>query len=200
MIIGVDEVGRGPIAGDLVVCAAAFTDPGARRRLAAAGCELMDSKAFSSRARREKAFEIIEDEVGVVWSLVRKGPAEIDAEGIHLAVLNAMQQASLHVHSACGGCVDPQYRFDGRFVPEAMKGANAESVIKGDSLIAEISLASIVAKVIRDREMCELAKQFPQYGFEKNSGYGTAQHISAIKEHGLIAHHRSWARKFLQDV
>lgn len=200
MIIGIDEVGRGPIAGDLVICAAGFSDVTASHRLSAMGCELMDSKAFKSRSRREKAYDQIMSCGGIEWTIARRSPEDIEQVGIHLAVLDSMQEAAASVALASCGLEVARFKFDGRFVPEGMKGYQSEAVIKGDSLISEISMASIIAKVIRDREMCALADEFPHYGFDEHSGYGTAKHIAAIKKHGLIKHHRSWAQKFLEDV
>lgn len=198
MIVGVDEVGRGAIAGDLVVCAAAFRDEEVLVRLREAGCELLDSKAFSSRKRRERAFEILMAEEGVLWSIARCSPEEIEAQGIHLAVLNCMEAAALCVSD--GTEVRTECIFDGRFVPAGMLAHGGKALVKGDSKVSEISAASIIAKVIRDREMVDLGGRYPEYGFDQHAGYGTARHIEAIREHGLIADHRSWARKFLQDV
>ena len=110
-----------------------------------------------------------------------------------------MRDAALSVAREIGG-KDFEFRFDGRFVPKEMVGKNAEAIVKGDSKVPEISAASIIAKETRDKEMVELGRLHPAYGFERNAGYGTAQHIEAIGEFGLLAEHRSWARKFLKDV
>jgi ribonuclease HII len=198
MIVGVDEVGRGAIAGDLVVCAAAFRDQDAEGRLAAAGCRLLDSKAFSSRKRREDACHVLLNDAGVIWKISRATPGEIEKVGIHHAVLNCMESAARSVIEDLDGEFDCV--FDGKFVPSGFADTGGRSLVKGDSKLGQISAASIIAKVARDREMVELGLQYPVYGFEKHSGYGTAQHIAAIREHGLIASHRSWARKFLENV
>lgn len=197
-MIGVDEVGRGCIAGDLVVCAARFLSRNVERELREAGCELLDSKAFSSRARREKAFALLTGHKGVRFAVARMSPIDIERDGIHFAVLNAMRDATNTLIETSGAAAE--ILFDGRFVPVEFKQAGGRAVIKGDAKIPEISAASIIAKVTRDRELVELAVEYPDYGFEKHSGYGTARHIDAIGVHGLTPHHRSWARKFLKNV
>jgi len=196
LVVGVDEVGRGALVGDLVVCAVQFSH-GVESALEGAGCELLDSKAFTTRRRRERAYDILVNTPGVSWRIARKSPEQIEKIGIHYAVLDAMQEASLALSK---GEIDCRYLFDGKFVPADMKAMDSEAIVKGDSKVPQISAASIIAKVERDREMDELGVRHPEYGFENNAGYGTKQHIEAIRSSGLLREHRSWARKFLQDV
>jgi len=188
--IGVDEVGRGCLAGDLLVCAFAFK-PGvgieAVSRLA------KDSKAFSSRKSREAVYKLLPD-VGI-FAIERRSPVDIDRLNIRGATLDAMRAAALTVRESVGSV--PVF-FDGKDVPDGIPG-EAESVVKGDQKLLEISCASVIAKVLRDREMVEVSKQYPGYGFERNAGYGTKEHRTAIAKQGMTPVHRSWAAKFLAD-
>lgn len=190
MHIGVDEVGRGCIAGDLIVVAFAFRpeiDVEAARLVCA------DSKSFASRKKREAAYELIKP--AGLYHVARRTPQQIDVMNIRGATLDAMTEASRSVHGMTG---DVGYCFfDGRDLPSLPAGMSGEAVIKGDTKIPEIGAASIIAKVERDREMEEAAVLYPGYDFEKNAGYGTQAHRDAIKVLGLCPIHRSWAQKFL---
>ncbi len=171
---GVDEVGRGPLAGP-VVAAAVILDP----RQPIAG--LADSKKLSARQREALAAEIHARALAV--SLGRAEVAEIDALNILQASLLAMQRAVAGLRPA-----PAMVYVDGRQLPQVpMPG---QAVIKGDSLIPAISAASIVAKVARDAEMAELARQFPGYGFEAHKGYGTKVHLQALQQLGPCPLHR----------
>ena len=194
--IGVDEVGRGCLAGDLIVVAYSFCDEKLSRNP-----EILDlckdSKAFSSRKKREAAFSQIET-VGT-YVLIRKSPADIERLNIRGAVLEAFAQSAEKLAQTLSEPV--ACYFDGRDLPINLKlpsGSSSEAVIKGDAKIPEISAASVIAKVIRDKEMEELSLKFPDYDWAKNAGYGTKAHIEALRAHGLTPHHReSWVRKFL---
>lgn len=194
--IGVDEVGRGCLAGDLIVVAYSFCDEKLSRNL-----EILDlckdSKAFSSRKKREAAFSQIET-VGT-YVLIRKSPADIERLNIRGAVLEAFAQSAEKLAQTLSEPV--ACYFDGRDLPANLNlpsGSSSEAVIKGDAKIPEISAASVIAKVIRDKEMEELSLKFPDYDWAKNAGYGTKAHIEALRTHGLTPHHReSWVRKFL---
>ncbi len=191
MIIGIDEVGRGCIAGDLVVCAFTLKPNLSPTEIESLRSVAMDSKAFSSRKRRSEAASIIRN-LGY-FSISRADPIEIDRVNIREATLNAMALSAKDL--AGDRARDVQYLFDGKDVPPAYAGVG-EAIVKGDASVLEISCASIIAKVIRDEEMDEAAARFPQYGFERHAGYGTKYHIAAIKQHGLCEIHRSWAKKF----
>lgn len=174
LLAGVDEVGRGPLAGD-VVAAAVILDP-------AAPIEgLNDSKKLTEK-KRERLFDEIKEKA-LSWSLGRASVAEIDELNILHASLLAMKRA---VDSLP---VTPEYALiDGNKCPDI--SVRCEYVVKGDSRVAAISAASILAKVTRDREMVALDQQFPEYGFAGHKGYPTAVHMKALKEHGVTNIHR----------
>lgn len=174
LFAGVDEVGRGPLVGD-VVTAAVILDPNNPIE------GLTDSKKLSEKKRMALFPEI--QEKALAWSIGRCSPAEIDELNILHATMLAMQRA------VDGLKVQPDYvLIDGNRVPE-LKMAG-EAVVKGDLRVAEISAASILAKVVRDQEMEELDKQYPQFGFAKHKGYPTKAHFAAIEKHGVIEQHR----------
>jgi len=171
---GVDEVGRGPLAGP-VVAAAVILDP--RRPITG----LADSKRLSA-ARREALAEQIRADA-LAWALGRAEPEEIDR-------LNILQASLLAMRRAVEG-LDPSPRLvlvDGRHCPPL--ACTTQALVKGDSRIAAISAASILAKVARDREMLELHERHPQYGFDRHKGYPTAAHLEALARHGPCPQHR----------
>lgn len=174
LLCGVDEVGRGPLVG-AVVTAAVILDPA--RPIAG----LTDSKKLSATKREALAEQI--KERALCWALGRAEPAEIDQLNILHATMLAMQRAVAAL------TIQPEWvMIDGNRCPELPMPATA--VVKGDSLVPEISAASILAKVARDAEMAELANRYPQFGFAAHKGYPTAQHLAAISEHGILAEHR----------
>ncbi|WCE30427.1 ribonuclease HII [Vibrio sp. SCSIO 43137] len=174
LIAGVDEVGRGPLVGD-VVTAAVILDPNNPIE------GLTDSKKLSEKKRLALFPEI--QEKALAWSVGRCSPEEIDQLNILHATMLAMQRA------IAGLKVQPDLALiDGNRVPELpMQG---EAVVKGDLRVAEISAASIIAKVVRDQEMEELDAEHPQFGFAKHKGYPTKAHFEAIEKHGVIEQHR----------
>lgn len=190
MCIGLDEVGRGCLAGDLVVCAYAFSPALDMATRASARALAMDSKKFSSRSRRAAAAARLRD-VGI-FAFARRSPAQIDATDIRRATLGAFAEAATTVRERLGGPV--RVIADGRDIPEI--GPPVEARVKGDADIPEIGAASILAKTLRDAEMDQLAQHWPGYGFETHAGYGTPAHRAAITRLGLSPVHRSWARKF----
>lgn len=173
-IAGVDEVGRGPLVG-AVVTAAVILDP--MKPISG----LADSKKLSEK-RRLALFEEIKEKA-LCWSLGRAEPEEIDQLNILHATMLAMQRAVASLTMA------PDFvLIDGNRCPELPVASQA--VVKGDSLVAEISAASILAKVSRDREMAELDLQFPQYGFARHKGYPTALHLQRLAQYGVTPFHR----------
>jgi len=173
-IAGVDEVGRGPLVG-AVVTAAVILDP-ARPIVG-----LADSKKLSERRRNALYEEIIEKALS--WSLGRAEPHEIDELNILHATMLAMQRA------VAGLAIEPDFvLIDGNRCPKLPMASQA--VVKGDSRVAEISAASILAKVTRDREMAVLDAQFPDYGFAQHKGYPTAFHLERLAQLGATEHHR----------
>lgn len=173
-LAGVDEVGRGPLAGP-VVTAAVILDP--ERPIDG----LMDSKQLSER-RRESLFEQIKARA-LAWSLGRCEVQEIDHLNIFHATLLAMERA------VAGLSVPPEYVLvDGNRCPKWHW--LSEAVVKGDGRVPCISAASILAKVTRDREMVELEDRYPGYGLARHKGYPTADHLQALRERGATPIHR----------
>ncbi|TMM44885.1 ribonuclease HII [Colwellia ponticola] len=189
-IAGVDEVGRGPLVGD-VVTAAVILDPDNPIE------GLMDSKKLSEKKRNLLAIEI--KEKALAWSLGRASPQEIDTLNILHATMLAMQRA------VAGLTVEPDFVLvDGNRCPTFLACSNdneqysnqysqqdrlkiaSQAVVKGDARVVEISAASILAKVTRDDEMIALDKLYPQYGFAKHKGYPTKLHLEKIIEHGVL--------------
>lgn len=171
---GVDEVGRGPLAGD-VVTAAVILHPDHPIS------GLNDSKKLSEK-KREYLFDRIKDHC-ISWAIGRASVAEIDELNILRATLLAMQRAVAQLD------VRPQKIWvDGNHCPDF--GLPAESVIGGDGKVACISAASILAKVLRDKEMEQMEIQYPGYGFAKHKGYGTKVHMQALEHLGACAIHR----------
>lgn len=174
LIAGVDEVGRGPLVGD-VVTAAVILDP--LKPIAG----LADSKKLSDKKRQLLAAEI--KEKALCYAYGRCSPAEIDELNILHATMLAMSRAVSSL------TIEPEFVFiDGNRLPAL--NMPAQAVIKGDSLVAEISAASILAKVARDDEMLELDKRYPEYGFAGHKGYPTKAHFAALEQHGAINEHR----------
>ncbi|UTA46731.1 ribonuclease HII [Simiduia sp. 21SJ11W-1] len=171
---GVDEVGRGPLAGD-VVAAAVILDPNAPIE------GLADSKKLTEKKREQLFVEI--QEKALAFCIARASVAEIDKINILQASLLAMTRA------VQGLPTQPEHVWvDGNKIPRWHYPA--EAVVKGDSRVAAISAASILAKVTRDRELVALHAQYPDYGFADHKGYPTAAHLAAIEQHGITPHHR----------
>jgi len=174
-VAGVDEVGRGPLAGP-VMAAAVVLDPA---RIPAG---LGDSKALTA-ARREALYPLILDQAVAVGTGLAD-IAEIDALNIlrasHLAMVRAV---------AALGIMPGLVLIDGNLIPRDLAHP-AEAVVRGDAQCLSIAAASIVAKVLRDRIMVDLAQQHPGYGWERNAGYPTRDHLAALKILGVTPHHR----------
>ena len=174
LVAGVDEVGRGPLVGD-VVTAAVILDPNNPIE------GLNDSKKLSEKKRLALLPEI--KEKALAWAVGRCSPEEIDELNILQATMVAMQRA------IAGLKVQPDLALiDGNRCPELPM--DSQAVVKGDLRVAEISAASIIAKVVRDQEMEELDKVHPEFGFAKHKGYPTKAHFEAIEKHGVIEEHR----------
>ncbi|MAI38536.1 ribonuclease HII [Alteromonas sp.] len=170
LIAGVDEVGRGPLVGD-VVTAAVILDPSNPIE------GLNDSKKLSEKKRIVLAQEIREK--ALYWNIGRANPAEIDKLNILHATMLAM------VRAVKGLPVTPDFvRVDGNRLPAW--NYSSEAVVKGDSLHQEISAASIIAKVERDNDMLALHEAFPQYNFAGHKGYPTKAHFAALAEFGVL--------------
>lgn len=176
-IAGVDEAGRGPCAGPLVVAAVILKDPFAPEL-----AEVRDSKEVAE-AKREILFDLIMDTADSV-SVIIIPPSEIDERGVHVANLDGMRRA------VKGLSIEPAYVLTDGYAIEGLAIPNV-AVWKGDQVVTAISAASIIAKVTRDRIMIELDKSYPQYGFAQHKGYITALHTAALKEHGPCVEHRN---------
>jgi ribonuclease HII len=175
LIAGVDEVGRGPLVGS-VVAAAVILDPNQPI------IGLADSKKLSEKKRLALAEEI--KAKSLCWALGRAEPEEIDRLNILHATMLAMQRAVENL------AIRPDFvLIDGNRIPPNL-GIAAQAVVKGDSLVAEISAASIIAKVARDQEMTELDQQYPEYGFAKHKGYPTKLHFEMLEKYGATDQHR----------
>jgi len=174
LIAGVDEAGRGPLAGPVVV-AAVILDP--RRTIDG----LDDSKRLSEK-RREALFPLIRER-SLAWSIVDVGIDEIDQVNILQATLLGMRRAVEQLSPA------PYLALiDGNRAPDL--DCAVKTIVQGDALEPAISAASILAKVARDRLMKELHLRYPVYGFDRHKGYPTAEHLRLLKEHGPCAIHR----------
>ncbi|WP_294966022.1 ribonuclease HII [Sulfurimonas sp.] len=176
-LCGIDEAGRGPIAGDMVI----------------AGCilhshidGLNDSKKLSEK-KREALYElIIKDSV---YHIVKVSPHAIDADGISLCMKRALEEIIKNLECE-------EYLFDGN---SNFGVTGLPTMIKADGKVAEVSAASILAKVTHDRDIIKEAKKYPEYQFEKHKGYGTALHVEMIKKYGYCdIHRRSYKLKALE--
>lgn len=175
-IAQIDEVGRGPLCGP--VCAAAVILPDTMPDDLA---EIRDSKRLSPAKRERLAGRILEvAQTGIGLA----SAAEIDAQGIQAATFLAMTRALSKLPVAVGFVL-----IDGDRIPPGLT-APARAIVDGDALCTGIAAASIVAKVHRDRMIQEIARDYPVYGWDRNSGYGTREHIAALQEHGHTIHHR----------
>jgi ribonuclease HII len=174
-VAGVDEAGRGPLAGPVVV-AAVILDPESLPR------GLDDSKKLDAAERERLYGLILKKALGV--SVALASPREIDALNIRQATLAGMRR------SLAGLAIRPAHALiDGNDIPTGLC-CSAEFIIKGDGLSVSIAAASIIAKVTRDRLMKRLALHYPHYGFDRHAGYGTKAHLAAIAMHGPCPYHR----------
>ena len=171
IIAGVDEVGRGCLAGPVTAAAVILMNP---------ILQLKDSKQISPSRREILSKKIKRDSV---YSFASVSNCKIDEINIHQATLLAMQEAIMNLS------IKPDLVYvDGKFTPNIR--INCEAVIGGDKLIPEISAASIIAKVYRDNLMIKLSEKFSNYAWAKNKGYGTAYHLDALKKSGYTSYHR----------
>ena len=183
VVAGIDEVGRGPLAGNVVTaCVVMPKEP---------VLPWIDDSKKLSESRREKVYQEIMD-IALYVGIGQATPEEIDRINILEATKKAMREAAAQVPADI-------------FLIDAVTGLGLNGqevpIIKGDATSYAIAAASIVAKVTRDRQLVELDKQYPAYGFARNKGYGTPEHIAALKEHGPCpAHRRSFIRNFTHET
>jgi ribonuclease HII len=174
LICGVDEAGRGPLAGPVSAAAVILDEKNPIEGLA-------DSKKLSER-KRDLLAPVIRERA-LAWAVAWAEPAEIDSLNILQATLLAMRRAveALQIRPQ-------QVLVDGLYCPQT--GIPSEAIVKGDSKVAAISAASILAKTARDELMLELHEQYPHYGFAEHKGYPTVAHLAALREHGVSPVHR----------
>ena len=180
-VCGIDEVGRGPLAGPVVAACVMFHDINIKHDILS---EIKDSKKISLK-KREQIAEVIP-----TIATVGIGIAEVE-EIDRINILNATYLAMTRAFDTMCDKIDvvpSACLIDGRGAPDLP--CQTQSVIKGDNISLSIAAAAIMAKVYRDRLMLRLANDFPQYSWDTNAGYGTAAHILALNEHGITPHHR----------
>lgn len=183
-LAGIDEAGRGPLAGPVVAAAVIFEPGYIQTELEPTFARLTDSKAMTE-ARREEYFELLQDSDQVSVGVGIIDAAEIDQINILKATHKAMAVAAAQI--------EPQFALvDG--LPVKGLPCDSKSIVKGDALSISVSAASIIAKVTRDCIMIELDKEYPDYGFAGHKGYGTRQHLDALKKHGATPAHRQTFR------
>ena len=182
MIAGIDEAGRGPLAGP-VVAAAVILDPARRVR------GLRDSKLMTPEQREDVAVDIRAK--AIAWAVAASDVGEIDALNILRATLLAMRRAveALSVQPI-------EALIDGDHCPELR--CRAYAIVKGDRDVPAISAASIIAKTTRDAMLISLDREYPMYGFARHKGYGTPEHLAALDLHGPCPHHRKTFAPVLQ--
>lgn len=191
ILIGIDEVGRGPLAGPVAACALVCFDP----ETLALFDGIKDSKKLSEKQRNEWLLKIREQcDLGRLrYAVSFQSEATIDKINIRQATLRAVREAASRLK------VDPalaEVRLDGGLALP-FEYLRQITIVGGDAKEPVIAMASIVAKVTRDARMTELAQKYPEYGFEKHKGYGTAAHYDAIKKYGFLPCHR---RSFLKGI
>lgn len=187
-VCGIDEAGRGPLAGPLVACAVVWATP-------PEDIKVKDSKVLTERARRELFFKIISSCLKFSFGIVTS--SEMRHCNMHQANLLAFRRAFANLGFNPGIVL-----VDGKWIFDWLKGPPQIPIIKGDAKSGVMASASILAKVYRDTLMASLDKIFPQYGFLKNKGYGTRDHFLAIEREGLsLEHRKNWKcfRLFLKD-
>lgn len=179
IVCGIDEVGRGPLAGP-VVAACAVIPP--EHLGHAVWRDVNDSKKLTHN-KREFLFDLIRERC--IYAIAEASVEEVDALNIHHATLLAMKRAYEGVH---GRTTVSLALIDGKFAPKLL--CATQTVVKGDATSLSIAAASILAKVTRDRMMVQLHEAHPHYGWAGNAGYGTPEHMAGIKAHGITIHHR----------
>ena len=187
VICGIDEAGRGPLAGPVVACAAILPLDGISTRLLGA---LDDSKRLSAEVREAVAIKL---RMKAIWALGEASVEEIDRHNILRATFLAMRRAVASLP-----CQPAHAVIDGNMKPGLPCGET--TIVEGDHLSYSIAAASILAKVARDKMMRELHLDHPRYGWERNVGYGTREHLAAIDLHGLTPHHRTSFRPVYEQL
>ena len=189
IIAGVDEAGRGPLCGPVVAGAVVFL------KYDFDDMPLISDSKQMNEKQRDIAFDLITNNKDIFWATGSCSPAEIDELNILWASMTAMERAVGALKIQPEHCL-----IDGNRVPKNLIGT---AVVKGDAKSLSVAAASILAKVTRDRLMHELSKQFPRYGWEKNAGYPTPEHLRAIEKYGINEHYRKTfgpVKKVIENV
>ena len=193
-VVGLDEVGRGPLAGPVVTAAILIR---ANAEISIDGVN--DSKKLSEK-NRNKLYKIITNDKNIEWGIGMVSEKVIDKINILEATKLAMLEAILQVEKKINRSSD-YLLIDGNFTLQQVQGEKKiqqKSIVKGDQKVISIAAASIIAKVTRDRIMEKMHKKYPQYGFDKHKGYGTELHIKMLKKFGACPIHRksfNWDKK-----
>ncbi len=186
IIAGLDEAGRGPLCGPVVAGAVIF------KKYDFDDMPIISDSKQMTEKQRNIAYDWITNNPDIIWATAQCSAKEIDELNILQASLTAMTRAANALS------VKPEYCLvDGNKMPKDLVG---ESVVKGDAKSLSIAAASILAKVTRDRIMCELSKLYPQYEWEKNAGYPTQQHLQAIDKYGINEHYRKSYRPVKERI
>jgi len=193
-IIGIDEVGRGPLAGPVAVGAFCVKKDFKFKKLLG----IRDSKKLTPEKREYFLIKILELEKSgeVEFAVSYVSAKEIDKIGISSAIKKALKNSLNKINKNRDEC--SVFLDGGLYAPEEYK--KQKTIIKGDDKIKVISCASVVAKVLRDRLMCKLAKKYPKYGFEIHKGYGTKKHCESIRKNGICSEHRKCFLKKILTV
>ena len=196
-VIGVDEVGMGPLAGPVIAVAVMIRAKTAKEMKDLVALGVRDSKMLSEK-KRERIFEVLAAHPLVAWGHGSVDEKTVDEINVLQAGLQAMRQAVAHL------CAERKDTEEGRLflcvdgtriIPDII--ADQRAIIGGDAKVFSIACASVIAKVLRDRMMNDYAKQYPEYGFEKHKGYGTKMHFEMISKYGPCPIHR---KSFLGSV
>ena len=181
-IVGIDEVGRGSLVGSAVVCAFRSDD----KFFQSLPFEVIDSKKISQK-KREMIYDFFTSNKSLNFSykIVIAKKKEIEQKNIHKAILDSMAKAAVGISKMSDRII-----IDGKFLPEELKRFKAETLVKADIKIKQVSAASIIAKVYRDKILKKLHLKEAFYGWNKNAGYGTKNHLDAITSIGISKFHR----------
>ena len=181
-IVGIDEVGRGSLVGSAVVCAFRSDD----KFFQSLPFEVIDSKKISQK-KREMIYDFFTSNKSLNFSykIVIAKKKEIEQKNIHKAILDSMAKAAVGISKMSDRII-----IDGKFLPEELIRFKAETLVKADIKIKQVSAASIIAKVYRDKILKKLHLKEAFYGWNKNAGYGTKNHLDAIKSIGISKFHR----------
>lgn len=186
IVFGIDEVGRGPLAGPVFAVAIVVSCPIPLLGEKKWGEKVKDSKKLTAK-QREKIYSLLKDSSKVQWGTGVVSEKTIDKINILQATKLAMEKSVLRLEKKIGKQAG-MLLIDGNFAINIARPQ--QSIIKGDETVFLISLASIVAKVERDSLMRKMHQKYPQYGFDKHKGYGTKQHLAALSEFGICEIHR----------